>query len=149
MISLDFSRTKIWPCAEDQRKEEERLFEIEFRVTEFVIQSIPIAHPIYLKNHDVFIRITALHIFQFKNYKGGYTAPVSMSNCTGYTDAGTRKLCRHRDHVEKKKKKKKEDPFLTFVAQVVPPPRGVYPLIYHDPWLQWDEGRREGDEEEG
>lgn len=33
----------------------------------------------------------------------------------------------------KKKKKKKEDPFLTFVAQVVPPPRGVYPLIYHDP----------------
>lgn len=108
MISSDFSkfRTKIWSCAEDQRKEEERLFEIEFRVTEFVIQSIPIAHPIYLKNHDVFIRITALHIFQFKNYKGGYTAPVSMSNCTGYTDAGTRKLCRHRDHVEKKEKEK-------------------------------------------
>lgn len=106
MISSDFSRTKI--CAEDQRKKEERLFEIEFRVTEFVIQSIPIAHPIYLRNHDVFIRITALHIFQFKNYKGGYTAPVSMSNCTGYTDAGTRKLCRHRDHVEKKRKRKRK-----------------------------------------
>lgn len=93
-------------------------------VTEFSIQSIPIAHPVHLKSHDVFIRITALHIFQFKDYKGGYTAGASIN----VKLHGTRKLCRHRDHVEKKKRKekKKEDPFLTFVAQVVRLLRAAY-----------------------
>lgn len=113
-------------------------------VTEFSIQSIPIAHPVHLKSHDVFIRITALHIFQFKDYKGGYTAGAGIN----VKLHGTRKLCRHRDRVEKKKKKGKEKGrSFSHVrgTSCAPPPRGVYPLIYHDPWLQ-SETRGYGEE---
>lgn len=34
---------------------------------------------------------------------------------------------------------KRKRSFFTFVAHVTPPPRGVYPLIFHDPWLRDEE----------